>query len=285
MKVLRVMALIIVGLPLAGCFRPAGEAVQPTSIESIPSQEIGSVDGEVTPASDPLVLASPTLPPITIISPQTRPTQQLGQPLDALQPTATALPPVVEPLGLVTIVTRPSGTPGETPQFITPGVPLGLVTIVVPTATPTAQGGVAPLGFATPTDLFTSQSDSQCIYVVRPGDNLFRIAMENGFTLAEVRAANPDLTGEAPILQPGQEINLPGCADDTAAAVVEPTEASTPAPASPAQTQQVYIVQPGDTLFTIAQRFGVTVRDIVNANNLANPDRLAVGQELIIPAR
>lgn len=46
----------------------------------------------------------------------------------------------------------------------------------------------------------------------------------------------------------------------------------------------VYIVQPGDSLWSIARAFGTTMEEIVNLNNL--PDRpLQVGQELILPAR
>lgn len=45
----------------------------------------------------------------------------------------------------------------------------------------------------------------------------------------------------------------------------------------------VHVVQPGETLSVIAQRYGVTVAAIVSSNNLADPDRLSVGQELSIP--
>jgi hypothetical protein len=44
----------------------------------------------------------------------------------------------------------------------------------------------------------------------------------------------------------------------------------------------VYVVQPGDTLGGIARRFGTTVDAIVADNNLANPNMLSVGQELLI---
>lgn len=44
-----------------------------------------------------------------------------------------------------------------------------------------------------------------------------------------------------------------------------------------------YIVQPGDTLFKIAKKFGVSVADIVAANNIKDPNRIDVGQKLIIP--
>jgi murein DD-endopeptidase MepM/ murein hydrolase activator NlpD len=45
----------------------------------------------------------------------------------------------------------------------------------------------------------------------------------------------------------------------------------------------VYTVQEGDTLLAIAQAYGVTVEEIVEANGLANPDMLSIGQELTIP--
>jgi len=45
----------------------------------------------------------------------------------------------------------------------------------------------------------------------------------------------------------------------------------------------VYVVQPGDTLFKIAQRFNTTVDAIVEQNDIENPDVIEVGQKLCIP--
>jgi murein DD-endopeptidase MepM/ murein hydrolase activator NlpD len=45
-----------------------------------------------------------------------------------------------------------------------------------------------------------------------------------------------------------------------------------------------HVVQPGDTLTTIAQQHGSTVEAIVAANGLANPDAIQVGQVLAAPA-
>lgn len=45
----------------------------------------------------------------------------------------------------------------------------------------------------------------------------------------------------------------------------------------------IYTVQPGDTLSTIAARFGTTVQQLVEINNLADPNYIWVGQTLRIP--
>jgi len=54
--------------------------------------------------------------------------------------------------------------------------------------------------------------------------------------------------------------------------------------APPAQGDEtIYIVQAGETLHGIAQRYGTTVDAIVVLNGLADPDRIAAGQRLLIP--
>jgi LysM repeat protein len=55
--------------------------------------------------------------------------------------------------------------------------------------------------------------------------------------------------------------------------------------AKPAPTQRTYAVKQGDTLSTIAKRFGVTVDAILAANkNIKNPNKIAIGDLVVIPA-
>ena len=60
--------------------------------------------------------------------------------------------------------------------------------------------------------------------------------------------------------------------------LASPVRAQDPTPEAP-----VYVVQAGDTLFSIAQRFGTTVESIVAANDIVDPSLISVGQKLIIP--
>jgi lipoprotein-anchoring transpeptidase ErfK/SrfK len=55
--------------------------------------------------------------------------------------------------------------------------------------------------------------------------------------------------------------------------------------AAPSQADSGYIVQPGDTLGTIAARFGVSATALARANGIANPDRIYIGQNLVIPGK
>ena len=56
------------------------------------------------------------------------------------------------------------------------------------------------------------------------------------------------------------------------------------AEASPAQQgYTVHVVQPGETLYSIAMRYGVSAAAIASANNIYNPDLIYAGQSLVIP--
>jgi LysM repeat protein len=56
-----------------------------------------------------------------------------------------------------------------------------------------------------------------------------------------------------------------------------------PAPTAAPPAQVTHVVQPGETLFRIALRYGTTVEAIARANNLINPDFIVPGQRLVIP--
>lgn len=138
------------------------------------------------------------------------------------------------------------------------------------TSTPTVTP-IAPAATATPQPPVTT------VYVVRAGDTLNRIAARfntTAATLAQLNGiANPN------IIRVGQRLIIPtgGGAPPVVITVV--------APASPAPTAAVrtHTVRAGETLFRIALRYGVSVNRIAQANGINDPNRVFVGQVLVIP--
>ncbi len=105
------------------------------------------------------------------------------------------------------------------------------------------------------------------VYTVQSGDNnLVVIAMQFGVAWQDIAAAN-NILGPNYNIYRGQKLIIPGVS------------------ATPGATTEVkkHVVQSGETLGSIAIQYGVTVQAILDANQLANPDRLRVGQELVIP--
>jgi LysM repeat protein len=74
----------------------------------------------------------------------------------------------------------------------------------------------------------------------------------------------------------------PAATPTPTAAVATPTPEPTP---PPAPTPQVYVIKEGDTLSKIAKSFGLTLDELLAANKdtIEDPDRIAVGDEIVIP--
>ncbi len=159
-----------------------------------------------------------------------------------------------------------------------------------PTPTETATATVTPTSTLPPT--WTPEP------VVEDSD---RVTEENGASAASFVTAtlNPDVAITATVQQ---EIY----ATATQVALVSPTPVPTntrpptatlrPSPTPPAtrlppptravdiRSQSItYVVQQGDFAVDIAERFGVSVAEIVEANNLRNASLIFVGQQLLIP--
>jgi membrane-bound lytic murein transglycosylase D len=120
-------------------------------------------------------------------------------------------------------------------------------------------------------------------YTVRPGDNLTRLAREQGVSLEQLKAWNK-IDGETVLV--GQKLRLTAPADATAAPVVSAAPASR-RPKAEAKTLAdspqlaTHIVQPGDTLFSIARRFGLSLAELKRLNHLAS-DQVKLGQKLVV---
>ena len=64
--------------------------------------------------------------------------------------------------------------------------------------------------------------------------------------------------------------------------IAQRVSAQTPTPSSP-PSGPTYIIQSGDTLSSIADRFNVSLNDLMSANNITDPNTIQAGQQLVIP--
>lgn len=108
-------------------------------------------------------------------------------------------------------------------------------------------------------------------HTVQRGETLSAIGQQYNVSLSDLVTANNILNPSSIVA--GQSLSIPGAAS-----------ASTSPGYSPAQSATTYTVQAGDSLFSIASRFGVSVWAITQANNLANPSLLHAGNVLTIPS-
>ena len=100
-------------------------------------------------------------------------------------------------------------------------------------------------------------------YLIKYGDTLYSIARRFGITLEQLLAANPQIINPD-MIYPGANIVIPS---------------PTPAPG-----QMIYIVQRGDSLYSIARRFGTTVDTLLRLNpNIKNASLIYPGQQVNVP--
>jgi len=108
------------------------------------------------------------------------------------------------------------------------------------------------------------------VHVVQRGDTLYSIARRYGTTVQAVMNAN-GLTNRN-FIWVGQRLTIPGASSGGGSSSGGGTTSG-----------GVYVVRRGDTLYSIARRYGTTVQAIMNANGLRNGNFIWVGQRLTIP--
>ena len=106
---------------------------------------------------------------------------------------------------------------------------------------------------------YYKEGESQEIYTVKKGDSLWKIANKYNTTVEKLKSANNLKTNT---LSVGQKLVIPSIS-------VSP------------EVSDTYIVQKGDSLWGIANKFNMTVSELKNLNNLTN-NLLSIGQVLKI---
>lgn len=119
----------------------------------------------------------------------------------------------------------------------------------------------------------TFNSKDGTIYTVEKGDSIYKISKKFGVSMQCIREANSLYSDK---LLVGQKLTIP--------ASCEKTQPSGCANLS-VEGEKLYVVVSGDNISTIAKKFGVKSSDIIRVNNLQNPDKLKVGQQLKIPSK
>jgi LysM repeat protein len=148
---------------------------------------------------------------------------------------------------------------------------------VPPTPSPTMTFTELPPS-ETPTPTLSPTASGPFIYTVEEGDNLYAIAERFDveiMVLIEANRERLELDPANPIIKVGDEILVPPPG----------TELATPTPLPeglPAGTRIEYQVKSGDTLAVIAAEFNSTVEDIMDVNELEDPNAIFVGQTLVI---
>ncbi|MFC2015613.1 LysM peptidoglycan-binding domain-containing protein [Chloroflexota bacterium] len=126
---------------------------------------------------------------------------------------------------------------------------------------------VCALLFVTSAQVVSAAPASTCgvTHVVKRGQNLYRIAAKYGTTVKAIVKANG--LWNPNYIYTGQRLYIP-CG-----------KAPTP------KAKKVHVVRRGQTLAGIARWYGVSVKAIVKANKIKNPNRIYVGQRLVIPKK
>ena len=116
-------------------------------------------------------------------------------------------------------------------------------------------------------EYFTTE-DTNITYIVKKGDTLYSIATLYGVSINDLKNSN-NLSSD--ILSIGQEIKIP-----SGESIITPSEDDI------INEDNTYIVQRGDTLYSISRKFNIPINDIKINNNLTS-DILKVGEVLKIP--
>jgi LysM repeat protein len=191
----------------------------------------------------------------------------VGLALSALLIAGCTRDAATDPLAGTTGATAGQATPRDFPTATGVPVVVNVSPIITPTPIPPAPQTPTPTRTPTLAPLTPTATTQPGVtnYTVQPGDRLFSIGRKfgvNPFSIAQLNNIQPPY-----VIHPGDVLKIP-----TGGVTV------TPPPSGKTHT-----VAPGENLYRIALRYGTTVQTLATLNNIANVNRIYVGQILKLP--
>lgn len=245
-------------------------AVQPTPVPPT-NTPVRPTNTPVQPTNTPAAPVATVAPPL--------PTATTG-------PVNTPFPPTPTQENLLLPTATPFGLDATATAFAGGATPVQPIATIVP---------ATPVPTATPDPSVLNPFPARVTHTVRRGDTVFDLARRYGSSVEAIIFANglnrngfinvnqvlviPVPSGTQP-----QPPAVPTVVVVRPTAVPQPTRVPPGAPITPPPPgTAIYQVSRGDTLAAIASRFNTTVVAIVQLNGITNPNRIFVGQRLLVP--
>jgi LysM repeat protein len=222
-------------------------------------------------------------------------------------PTLPVEPPAQPQTSMVELEPGPAV---DVPTVVVPGAPPAATDILDTTAAvaiagdsnvlPAVASPTGPTSLTSPTESAAAPESAAVpaaqtsVYVVKPHDTLWRIARAHGMTVADLLALNGladgailkvgqqlQVRGQAVAVEPAPPSAFPGALPvDSSASGTENRKPKTENTATPSAPTQ-YTVQPGDTYYSIARKFGCTPQELQQLNT---NQPLKFDQVILVPA-
>jgi LysM repeat protein len=281
-----ILALTVLVLA-AGCTQQSAPARQVTPVASIVSASVTPVIPTPTVIVETTTIATqPTATPTSTFgeltgspepSPEVSPVTETEADVEA---TTTPVPATATPMAEAAETTTTTVVAGGTTYVVRWGDTLYSISVKFGTTVDAikvsngltsdfiivGQELIIPVDADIPPGTVPPPAGGSTIHVVQPGENLFRISLRYDTTVDAIAKVNNIVNPW--FIYVGQELKIP-----TGGGGMPPSDPG----------GKTYVVQPGDTLYSIAVRHNTTVQALVVANNLSNPNLIYVGQTLKVP--
>ena len=122
------------------------------------------------------------------------------------------------------------------------------------------------------TQVATAQTNSYFLHTVTKGQGLYSISRMYGVTEADIISLNP---GSDVIIKVGEQLRIPQ-------REMQETVSET---ATSSEGQRFHTIKTGETLYRLTVIYGLSAREICNANPGLSAENFKVGQVIVIPQR